>query len=230
MPIEGGQMKQLTFFNSLNWGPVWSPDGKEIAFGSKQTGAQKVWRVDSKGGTPRPFDKSELSSQLTWSPGSDILYQRPGNRNFHFINPTTGEEKPLVENDSVGWMFYPRYSPDGKKVVVYWNRREAAREMVGLWIISLEDSSQVLLCSGGINPIEWSSDGSWVFARNPYQKSSEILMVPVNGGEAKSFVTLPFENIGRQISMLPNGQEFVCAVSETQSDVWLMENFDPEVE
>jgi hypothetical protein len=53
-------------------------------------------------------------------------------------------------------------------------------------------------------------------------------MIPVTGGEAKTFVTLPFENIS-YISMHPNGKRVVCSVSETQSDVWLMENFDPEV-
>jgi serine/threonine protein kinase len=227
IPIEGGRMQQLTFLNSYNEEVAWSPDGKEIAFSSTQGGAPKVWRVNSNGGTPRPFDKSELSGGgflLTWSPGSEILYQRPGNRNFHFLNPKTEQEKPLVENDSVGWIFDPRYSPDGKKVAVCWNRRPTP----GLWVISLEDSSQVLLHSGFISPIEWSSDGNWVYAFNIYQKSSEILMIPVTGGEPKTFVTLPFENISH-IAMHPNRKRFVCTVSETQSDVWLMENFDPEV-
>gem|GEM_PF-3926505 len=29
--------------------------------------------------------------------------------------------------------------------------------------------------------------------------------------------------------MYPDGTEIVCDVNETQSDAWLMENFDPEV-
>jgi len=223
IPIEGGRTQQLTFFNSYNAEVAWSPDGKEIAFGCTQGGTPKVWRVNSNGGTPRPFDKSELSVVVTWSPGSNILYQRPGNRNFHFLDPKTEEERPLVENDSVGWMFDPMYSPDSKRVAVYWNRKPTR----GLWIISLEDSSQVLLHSGFVYPIEWSSDGNWVYAWNE-EKPSEILMVPVSGGKAKTFVTLPFEDIS-DISMHPNSKMFVCSVVEGQSDVWLMENFDPEV-
>jgi serine/threonine protein kinase len=236
IPIEDGRTQQLTFLNSYNAEVAWSPDGKEIAFSSTQGGAPKVWRVNSNGGTPRPFDKSELSGSdflLTWSPGSNILYQRPGNRNFHFLDPKTEEEKPLVENDSVGWMFYPRYSPDGKKVAVYWNRRPTR----GLWMISLEDSSQVLLHSGYISPIEWSSDGNWIygsyisfalFGWDANILSPKILMIPVSGGQAKEFVTLSLENI-TGISMDSDKKKFVCAVLETQSDVWLMENFDPEV-
>jgi serine/threonine protein kinase len=235
IPIEGGQMKQLTFFNSLNRWAVWSPDGKDIAFGSNQSGTPKVWRVNSNGGTPRPFDKSELSSDsyvLTWFPGPDILYQRPGNRNFHSINSTTGEEKSLVENDSVGWMFRPRYSPDGKKVAVMWNRRrEAGKKMSGLWMILLEDSSQVRLHPEWIVPIAWSTDGKWIYGSSSTSLdifSADISMIPVSGGQAKEFVTLPLENI-TGISMDSDKKKFVCTVLETQSDVWLMENFDPEV-
>ncbi|MDP3025038.1 MAG: hypothetical protein Q8O10_05840 [candidate division Zixibacteria bacterium] len=224
IPIEGGEMKQITFLDSYAASPVWSPDGKEIAFGFPQNGILKAWRVSADGGTPRPFEKSELSTELTWSPGSNILYQRPGNRNFHFLNPKTEEERPLVKNDSVGWMFNPRYSPDGKKVAVHWNRRPTR----GLWVISLQDSSQVLLHRGFILPIRWSSNGKSVYALNVSEKPSKILMIPVSGGKTKTFLTLPFEKIG-SVSMSPDGKKMVFTVPETQSDAWLMEDFDPEV-
>jgi Tol biopolymer transport system component len=229
MPTEGGQIEQLTFFNSDNNSPVWSPDGKEIAFGSNQNGIARVWRTSANGGTPRPFDKSELSADgflLTWSPGFNILYQRPGNRNFHFLNPNTEEEWPLVKNDSVGYMFDPRYSPDGKRVAVYWNRKIPRK--IGIWIISLVDSSQIFIRSQVLDPIEWSSDGNWVYAWDWYAQSPEILMINASNGKAEKFVTLPFANVG-YISMHQNGKKIVCSVPETQSDAWLMENFDPEV-
>ena len=45
-------------------------------------------------------------------------------------------------------------------------------------------------------------------------------------------ITLSFEaDIWQDgISMTPDGKRIVCNVVELQSDVWLMENFDPEVE
>jgi Tol biopolymer transport system component len=223
MPLAGGSPQQITFLNSVNGSPAWSPDGKEIAFGSSEGGDAKVWRVSSEGGTPRPFVRSELSGTMdvSWGP-TGILYLRPGNRNFHILDPSTEEERPLVEDDSVGWMFTPSYSPDGKKVAVSWNRRPD-----GLWLISLEDSSQVLLYEGGVRPVGWSPDGNWIYAW--HEEDRKIVIVPVSGGDAKSLGESSFEGTVVDYSMTPDGKRFVFAVSETQSDVWLVENFDPDV-
>src|SRR5215831_1081257 len=85
LPLDGGSPEQITFFKSTNRSPVWSPDGMSIAFGSNEGGSAKVWQVSASGGTPRSFSRTNLSSntyQLSWAPGRNILYHRPGNRNF----------------------------------------------------------------------------------------------------------------------------------------------------
>jgi serine/threonine protein kinase len=232
MPIEGGKVEQLTFFDSFNDGPVWSPDGNEIAFGSVQGGGCQVWTVSSDGGSLRPFKKSELSRDvpfgLAWAPCPDILYLRPGNRNFHLLDPETEEERPLVKDDSSGWMFSPRYSPDCKKVAILWNRVTPPRP--GAWLISLVDSSQMLLASGVICPMEWSSDGNWIYASKTLDTATEVLMLSPGRNESRGLLRLPY--VAEQFSdltVLPGGKKFVYVLRETQSDAWLMENFDPGV-
>jgi len=237
MPIAGGQMQQLTFFDSYNAGSAWSPDGKEIAFGSTQDGKAGVWKINSNGGAPRPFSKSELSDDvflLTWSPGANILYRRPGKENFHFLNPQTEEEKPLLEKPpAFSWLFDLRYSPDAKSVAVYWNRNEAGKSMPGIWLVSLKNSSQIFLYEGNsLNPIRWSADGKWVYTWGPEKKPTEILKIPIAGGPPQTVVTLPFAGLHYDtiIDLSPDEKQIVCPVPEKQSDVWIMENFDPENE
>lgn len=92
--------------------------------------------------------------EIAWAPSKCILFQRPGNRNFHWVDPATGEEQSLVANDSVGWILDPHISPDGQQVAVYWNRRNLADRET--WVIFLHDSSVVRLRPGNSDPVGWS--------------------------------------------------------------------------
>jgi serine/threonine protein kinase len=224
MPIDGGPRTQLTFFSSAVT-PAWSPDGKQIAFGSTEGGSPKVWIVGSESGTPRPLAGTRLSinGQLTWSPGSKILYQAPSIQNFRILDPDTGEERPLVQDDSVGWIFRPRYSPDGKRVAVYWNRKDNRKDQ-GLWVISLIDNSARVLARGNLQPAGWSADASLIYA---YPGSSNTLVaIPASGGNPQSIFTLP--GLIMDASVSPDGCKFGCCVAEEKSDIWLAENFDPD--
>src|SRR5262249_238030 len=98
VPIAGGADRQITFLNSRNLHPVWSHDGQTIAFGSSEGGQQRVWQVPPTGGTPQTLEKTRLSLNtffLSWAPGRHLVYQDPGHRNFHVLDPITGEQTPL---------------------------------------------------------------------------------------------------------------------------------------
>jgi Tol biopolymer transport system component len=233
IPIQGGTLRQLTFLDSYNTNPVWSPNGEEIAFGSDQGGAYKVWKVKVSGGTLFQFVKSQLSGDtysLAWAPGQHILYQRPDNRNFHILDSVTEKEILLVEDDSVGWMFDPRYSPDGKKVAVSWNRRQSR----SLWIIPLDDSSKALFIKERITPTGWSSDGKWVYGAEQKEGSLKLLGIELESRKVEELVNIEIDlEKGTpdyySICMTPDRRQFVFPVYQTHSDVWLVENFDPEI-
>jgi eukaryotic-like serine/threonine-protein kinase len=230
MPTGGGAPVQLTFSNAnLDISPAWSPDGKRIAFGSNEGGSYKVWMVGSDGGNRRQFAKTQLNSTLplkvTWSPGAHILYQRPGNQNVNILDPETGEEKPLVQNQSAGWIWGPQYSPDCKKVAVLWSRPTQA----GIWIISLVDNSQTFLqgSNGNLLPVGWSPDGASIYAIR--YKGTSLLSIPVSPagrGAPQTVFTVPGDaNIGFA-SISADGKKFVYSAEETTSDVWVVDNFD----
>jgi Tol biopolymer transport system component len=164
--------------------------------------------------------------QITWSPGRHILYQKQGNRNFNILDPDTEEEQSLVQDESVGWILGTKYSPDGKKVAVYWNQRLHAgvgHTQHGLWVISLIDKSATLLRSEDLSPVGWSPDGRLVYAYS--SPSNSILSIPADGGNPATALTLPGDIAEAFVS--PDGRRFISIVAEKKSDVWLVENFDP---
>jgi Tol biopolymer transport system component len=240
MPITGGPPKQLTFLDSFSVGGVWSADGKRIAFASTQGGKPRVWTVDAGGGIPRALSSNDLSDSfdLEWSPGSRILYQQAGNRNYYELDSDTRKERLFVADSSVGWIFSPVYSPDGRKIAVQWNRRPNR----GIWIIDTRDRHETLVhktSTLSTMPFGWSADGSSIYAvegkSSTYRglalplgdtvTEAKILMVPVNGGDVKTVASLPFEEIG-SVSMTPDGRRFVYTVFSSRSDVWVVDNFD----
>jgi hypothetical protein len=129
-------------------------------------------------------------------------------------------------------MWNPRYSPDGKKVAVYWDRSSSE----GLWVISLEDSSQVLLKEGRLFPQEWSSDGKWIYVSQELSGKIEILMISQDSTQVRSLLTKPLlQSPGKYyykaypIAMTPDGRHFVYPIIEEHLDVWLVDNFDQEL-
>ena len=235
LPLGGGPARQLTFSDSEKWSLAWSPDGAWIAFGSNEGGEPKVWRIPAGGGTPRPFTKTKVSSTvdhaLTWAPGDQILYQRPGNRQFHLLDPNTEEERPLIKDESVGWAFSPRYSPNGSLVAVSWNRKQPeGHYKQNLWIISLSDSTEVRIHDEYVWPLGWSPDGRWVYAEESASGRTIGVRVPATGGEAETVFDWPFEKHSGSCWPGPDDTRWVCSAGETSSDIWLVENFDPHVQ
>jgi len=236
MPVAGGEPVQLTFFeHATTASPAWSPDGQRIAFVGDQNGRMRVWMISANGGTAQALENSnasDTSNRLAWWPSNDIVYQQPGLRNFLRINDKTHEEKPIIQHDqSVGWVpLRPAFSPDGKKMAVYWNRRRG--EEIGLWIISLEPYSETLLLPGNIHPFGWSPDGKYVYAvRAEARSGREIIRIQVATPNAvTSVATLPGDvDNNDSAGVSPDGKKIFASVSEEKSDVWLMENFDPSV-
>lgn len=231
MPSGGGVIQQRTFMQGEINGLSWSPDGQRFTFGVLEDEENRIWVADLSSGLMDRFDDLLLSRSgiLTWQPGIDILYHLPGNRNFSLLNVESGEEHPLVSNDSVGWMFNASYSPDGQTVAAYWNRSDAR----GLWLFSLVDGSQEQLVkfldtSGAYYPLKWSSDGQWIYATNPTSSTQQIVQISVDNGEIQELMTLP-QNNNWGIDISPDDRQLVVTLSEIKSDVWLMENFDADV-
>lgn len=86
---QTGAIRRLTDAPPLNQMPVWSPDGRHIAFMSSRAGYPSVFRMDADGRhqvnlTPRPESESIwLSRAPSWSTNARQIY-------FMGFRPDTG--------------------------------------------------------------------------------------------------------------------------------------------
>ena len=73
---EGGEARQLTSNPAYDYSPVWSPDGKTVAFASDRYGNFDIYKVSVEGGVPvRLTTHSAKETPWTFTPdGKNILF------------------------------------------------------------------------------------------------------------------------------------------------------------
>ncbi len=76
VPADGGQATRLTSLPSYEASPVWSPDGKRIAFSSDRFGNSDIFVMDAAGGgaTRLTYDSASETPEAFTPDGSEVLY------------------------------------------------------------------------------------------------------------------------------------------------------------
>ncbi len=127
MPISGGTATALTNDIAWNMQPVFSPDGKSIAFTSDREGGDNIWIMDADGKNPRAVTKEtfRLLNSPAWSPDGQYLVARKhftASRSLgagevwqYHVSGGSGlmlTERPNDQKD----LGEPAFSPDGKYI------------------------------------------------------------------------------------------------------------------
>lgn len=117
---QGGQAVPLTGNVEMEDNPVWSPDGKSIAFSSNRTGNDDIFVVSTEGGSPRRLTwHSGADVPSDWSPdGKKILFRATRDRSQNGIfelDVQTGDFRAVFyDHMTIG---NPKYSPDGRQIL-----------------------------------------------------------------------------------------------------------------
>jgi imidazolonepropionase-like amidohydrolase/Tol biopolymer transport system component len=127
MPIEGGEAKVIAKGIAWQMQPVYSPDGKYIAFTSDEDGGDNIWIMEADGSNARAVTQEtfRLLNSPAWSPDSQYLVARKhytGSRSLGagevwMYHVAGGEgikltERPNEQKD----LGEPAYSPDGRYI------------------------------------------------------------------------------------------------------------------
>lgn len=75
VPASGGQARQLTSNAAYDSYPIWSPDGKKIAFASSREGSLDIYVMDKFGGEPKRLTtRSTNETPIAWRDNEHILF------------------------------------------------------------------------------------------------------------------------------------------------------------
>ena len=75
VPANGGEARQLTTHTAYDSQPIWSPDGKKIAFTSNREGSLDVYVISAKGGAPtRLTTHSGKETPIAFKDNDHVLF------------------------------------------------------------------------------------------------------------------------------------------------------------
>ena len=173
--LDRGALRRITFAPGEDELPVWSPDGKRIAFASN--GRQQAFVIPADGsGQEEPLMENDTHFHLqSWSPdGKVIAYERLGasGRWEIWMLPMEGDHKPYPYLQGQFQKRHPAFSPDGKWIA--YSSFESGREEVYVQRFPGPGEKVQVSTDGGNYPV-WSRDGR----RLIYESSDTLWAVDV---------------------------------------------------
>jgi Tol biopolymer transport system component len=158
VPSEGGQAVPLTIHEAYDYMPVWSHDGKWIAFASDRYGNMDVYVIPSDGGEAKrltyysgsdlpsdfsPDNKSVLFSSSRIDLASNAQIAGMGMSELYSV-PVTGGRARLVITQPAN---NARYSSSGDKIIFHdykgfedpWRKHHTSSVTRDIWLYEVKD-------------------------------------------------------------------------------------------
>jgi hypothetical protein len=180
LDFERGTVTPLTRNTTGSQAPVWSPDGRRVAYRGTRKGFRNIYVKSADGiGDEQQLTKGEqFQSPLSWSPDGKYLL-------YWVIDPVTGQDlwtlsfadgtsRPIVRtalNDT-----HAAFSPDGQWIAYV--TEEGGRAEVFVAPFPAMNQRWRISTSGGMEPA-WSPDGRELFYRDgPNFMAADVRLTP----------------------------------------------------
>jgi serine/threonine protein kinase len=238
LPLAGGARVPLTATRTTDeWGPMWSPDGREIAFyASVPGGGTEIFVMPSDGGVPVNVSRSprptENTHSASWRPDGLGLsfFSRRGTKGPTWLavrDSLRGAwHEAVVLNDSGCCLIASDWGPDGSGFVsVRGDPRDRSAPAFALVSPDLQVRRRAWPAAGPLrfdSRIRYSRDGRTVYGISEHPDGRVgVWAIPVAGGTPRLIVALGDSTIKSQGFVSVGRDRLYLTVTETQSDIWV---------
>ena len=208
---KGGKADRITSNDAYDVSPVWSPDGKNIAFGSDRHGNMDIFIISSKGGTPRRLtfhSSNEVPSAFSHD-GSSIYVSthiQDSPKNSQFPSGGMGELYAISVKDGKRSQVFTTpaeeitVDPKGNFLVYqdkrggenYWRKHHTSSIARDIWMVNLKDKTHKALIEHPAEDREpiISADGKTCYFLSERSGSFNVWSFPIdNPSNVKQLTT-----------------------------------------
>ncbi len=198
-PVNGGEARLLVSHPASESRPLYSPDGKRLAFVSTRTGNSDVYLLTFETGELKRLTFDDAAEQLdAWSRDGRFVYFSSISRDISGMNDlfrvsADGGTPMQVSADRYANEYWAAPSPDGSAIAFtargitssqWWRNGRSHIDECEIWL--LRDSGYERFTDGGVKEMwpMWSADGKQIYFVSDRGGAQNIWVKPI-GGAAK---------------------------------------------
>jgi Tol biopolymer transport system component len=244
MDVVRGALGRVTTHPSDDVMPVWSPDGRRIAFSSLRSGVLELYTHAVGESAEEPLAGTQdtgMKIPTDWSAdGAFLLYtaEGPGRSLDLWALPLAGDRTPIpVATHSDAFEQSGQFSPDGRWIA--YQSDESGRAEIHLQPFRAP-GDKVVVSTGGGTQVRWRRDGGELFY---IARSGDLMAVSVEGpaqggtprlGAARRLFTPSIDGASQrgarhQYDVTPDGRRIlvVTMLAQPQAPLSLILNWNP---
>ena len=200
--------------------PVWSRDGKRIAYYSNRNGKYQIYFINPDGSGMRQVTETDKPGGAVlpiWSPnGSQMAFSLLGDRSFIMdLNKAWNDQSPIAtpSPENASHFVADAWSPDGKYLV---GRMYYANVPRGLVAYSLEMRTYETISESGSNA-RWLSDSR----RLVFITGDKLYLTDMQSRKPRELYSFS-PKILTGIDISQDNRSIYVSVASTEADIWLL--------